>query len=172
MKLFGSLLFASMLFASATVFAQVDDSTAPPADLPQPTEETVAPAAAAPRPQAAAAPGVPATARVAPPRRVAAPDSIKGNARNDIQMIEAKESCANGLKSMALFNKSTTRPMKVKVEINVNFSGTSGGHTSQKFIIVDNLTMNETRIIGCGGCVNNPTGKVCTTYKIIAAVYK
>lgn len=171
MKFFGSLLFAAMLFASATVFAQVDDSTAPPADLPQPSEETVAPPApAAPRAQAAA-PGAPA-ARVAPVRRVAPADTIKGNARNDIQLVEAKESCANGLKSMALFNKSTTRPMKVKVEINVNFSGTSGGHTSQKSIIVDNLTMNETRIIGCGGCVNNPTGKVCTTYKIVAAVYK
>ncbi len=168
MKLLFTVLIAFLFSIPSGVYAQAEDSTLTPPDAPAPVEEVVAPAAVAP----VAKPGGPtAPARVAPPARVAV-DSIKGNARKAIAMMEGKEGCANGLKAVVLVNKDATRPLKAKVDISVVYTGTSGGHVSNKSILVDNLNMNETRTIGCSGCVQNPTGKTCTTYKIVAAQFK
>jgi hypothetical protein len=170
MKFFITLLFIVVFSGVNNLYAQVEDPDAPPTEVIPQDDEMVMPPAQDVVPPAAAPGAAPDVA--APAKKVVVADGIKGNARNSIQFTESKEKCGNGLKSMALTNTSATRPLKAKIDIEVSFSGVSGGHISKKSIIVDNLMMNETRIIGCGGCVSHRTGKTCTVYKIVAAVFK
>lgn len=114
-------------------------------------------------PAAAAAPA-PAAPRTAPVRT----DTIKGNAGRDVAIVVATGDCANGMKPMGITNKNATRPLMAKVDVIVTFSG----RMSKKSVLIDNLAAGEVRYIGCAGCVDNQTGKTCTTYKIIAAAYK
>ncbi len=114
---------------------------------------------------------VPATAAPAPIAPRPAPvrtDTIKGNAGRDVAIIAATGDCANGMKAMGITNKNANRPLMAKVDVIVTFSG----RMSKKSVLIDNLAAGEVRYIGCAGCVDNLTGKTCTTYKIIAAAYK
>ncbi|GAA4467995.1 hypothetical protein GCM10023093_24760 [Nemorincola caseinilytica] len=147
------------------MFAQVEDSTAPPADLPEVVE-------AAPTPAVASATDAPAAVKkpaVAPrPRPAAVQDTIKGNARNDVSFVALEGGCSGEMKGIAITNKSETRTMMVRVDVSVMFNG----RMSKKSTLVDNLSPKEVRTIGCTGCIDKPTGKACTSYKIIAAAFK
>lgn len=158
------LLLIVFLFTNAA-HAQVEDATMPPSEVPDQAPPPVD--IAAPR-QTMAAPGkAAAPARVAPPRPQKV-DTVKGNAGRDVAIVEGKGSCANNLNPKSVVNRSTTRVAKVGIEVQVVFRG----NMSKKIIIVDNLAPNENRAIGCDGCIENPTGQSCTTYKIVAAMFK
>jgi hypothetical protein len=162
MKLRLILLIVAILFCGTSTFAQVEDSTMPPAEVPEEItppatdENTVAPTVATAKP------------RVAPPvRQVVRTDTIKGNGRNDVELLAVKSSCGE-LTGVAIKNKASKGVMMVRVDVSVVFSG----RMSKKSTLVDNLGPNEVRSIGCTGCIEKSTGKACTTYKIIAAQYK
>ncbi|MBE2288708.1 MAG: hypothetical protein IAE95_04085, partial [Chitinophagaceae bacterium] len=95
-------------------------------------------------------------------------DTIKGNAGRMVAIVDAKGDCANGMKSSGITNRSADRSLMARVDVIMTF----GGRMSKKSVLIDNLAAGETRFVGCGGCVDNQTGKTCTTYKIIAAQYK
>ena len=135
-------LFACSLFSASRTFAQ---------------EEQPAPAAPQVRP------AVPA--KMAAP----APDAIKGNAAKDVSIVSATGSCSGSMKPIGIVNNAANgKSVIVKIELTANYSG----HVSKKSSIIDNIAPNETRFIGCTGCIDNPSGKTCSTYKIIAAAYK
>lgn len=99
---------------------------------------------------------------------IAAPDIIKGNAAKDVSIVNATGACTGSMKPIGIFNKADGRSVMVKIELSVTYSG----HISRKNQIIDNIGPNETRFIGCSGCQENASGQACSTYKIIAAVYK
>jgi hypothetical protein len=176
MKLRHTLLVAAMLMGSAA-FGQVEDPNAPPSEVPETTEvpaPTDMPPAEVPSATvpAGTAP-VAATARpgkAAPPivKHITLPDTIKGNARFEVSFMESEANCSPGMKGLFITNKSETRPIKVRVDVAMLYNG----RMSKKSILVDNLAPKEVRAIGCQGCIDKPTGKACSTYKIIAAAYK
>jgi hypothetical protein len=145
------LVFFSLCTISAK--AQVTDTTAHVAD-----KELPADVAATPSVQSQVK-----TAVKAQPR-----DTIKGNAGRVVALMPATGACNNGMKSVGITNKSADRMLMAKVDMIINFSG----KMTHKSMLIDNLVAGETRYVGCMGCVDNATGKTCTTYKIIAAAYK
>lgn len=140
-------------FCSVGVKAQVTDSSTHGIDKELPVDVAAAPAV-----QAQVKAAVKAQPR----------DTIKGNAGRVVALIPASGSCANGLKSVGITNKSADKILMAKVDMIINFSG----KMTHKSMLIDNLVAGETRYVGCMGCVDNATGKTCTTYKIIAAAYK
>lgn len=167
MKLKFILPLALFLFTATGAFAQVEDSTAPPTDIPEAVDASLeSPLAETP----ATAPSTTATKPAAPPvRRVVNVDTIKGNARNDVAFVPLKNAnCGNGMDGLAITNKHVNRTMMVRVDVSVMYNG----RMSKKSTLVDNLSPKEVRTIGCSGCIDKPTGKACTTYKIIAAQFK
>lgn len=145
------LLSAMFLFGISGAYAQVEETPDEgPADAP--AAPTAVAKTAAPRP--------------APVKKSI--DTIRGNAGKDLEIIEWKGDCTTPMKSMAITNKSANRTIKAAVEVLVNFMG----RQSKKNVIIDNLNAGETRFIGCAGCIDNQTGKTCTSYKIIIAMYK
>lgn len=155
---FKLLVVLAFVFSFTTrVNAQVQDSASAPPSEPAQVDN------AAQRQTMTAPPA----AKVAPPRPKNV-DTVKGNAGKDVSIVPSTSPCANDLKSLAVTNKSATRTIKVGIEVQVVFMG----RMTKKNIIVDNLSPNEVRAIGCSGCVSNATGKTCTTYRIFAAMYK
>lgn len=166
MKLRSVLFLVAIFFCISGAYAQVADSTAPPAEVPEATEvplpaPTAEPEATTAAPAAAAKPA-------APKPRPVVQDTIKGNARNDVSFVALPSSCGGEMKNLAITNKNETRVMMVRVDVSVMYSG----RISKKSTLVDNLSPKEVRTIGCSGCIDKPTGKACTTYKIIAAQFK
>jgi hypothetical protein len=163
-----------IVFACTTgAYAQVEDSTAPPADLPDAVEAPAAePSAATPNGAVGITPITHTTSKATtPPVRRPAPvaDTIKGNARNDVAFVPMKGgSCGNGMEGLSITNKHTSRTMMVRVDVSVMYNG----RISKKSTLIDNLSPKEVRAVGCSGCIDKPTGKACTTYKIIAAQFK
>jgi len=153
MKLILTILSAMIFSTAITVHAQEETKTPPDQ-----------------APAATAAPATQAGAKIAP-AKPAAPrsiDTIRGNAGKDVAFVEAKGDCAGGLKPIGITNKSKNWAIKAAVDVLVTF----GGRVSKKTIIVDNLVAGEVRFLGCTGCIDNQTGKTCTTYKITIAAYK
>jgi hypothetical protein len=153
-----TILFIIAFFCFSSIYAQVDSSDMPvPADAP----------AVAPTPPTTAAPPARANAVRPAPR---AAEMVKGNAGKDVSIVPATgTACANNLSPIGIVNKCTnSRAIIALVEVTTVFSG----HASKKQIRVDNVAPNETRYIGCSGCIKSPTGQTCTTYKILAAIYK
>lgn len=148
-KLFTLFAFSFLITAAAN--AQEDPKTATPQS-------------------ATAGEAVPQQAKPQPPARPAQmrTDTIKGNAGRMVAIVDAKGDCANGMKSLGITNRSTDRSLMARVDVIMTF----GGRMSKKSVLIDNLAAGETRFVGCGGCVDNQTGKTCTTYKIMAAQYK
>lgn len=166
----------AIVFACTTgAYAQVEDSTAPPSDLPDAVEaptSTPEPAVANTSGAVGITPVSPAANKPAtPPTRRPAPvaDTIKGNARNDVAFVPMKGgSCGNGMEGLSITNKHISRTMMVRVDVSVMYNG----RISKKSTLIDNLSPKEVRAVGCSGCIDKPTGKACTTYKIIAAQFK
>jgi hypothetical protein len=164
MKLRHTLLVAAMLLGSAA-FGQVEDPNAPPSEVPE-TTEVPAPTDMPPAEVA----GTAKTGKPAAPivKHITLPDTIKGNARFDVSFMESEANCSPGMKGLFITNKSETRPIKVRVDVAMLYNG----RMSKKSMLIDNLAPKEVRAIGCQGCIDKPTGKACSTYKIIAAAYK
>ena len=145
MKLTFSLLFVVALLPASAVFAQEGQpAQAPPAGV------QIKP--------------------IMPAKPAAAPDAIKGNAAKDVSIVSAVGSCPGaGMKPIGIINKSANgKAVMVKIELTANYSG----HVSKKNSIIDNIAPNETRFIGCSGCTESASGQNCSSYKILAAVYK
>lgn len=158
MKLRSLLLAMTFCFSTTVLFAQVEGENTPPEEVPvEATTETPAVSATPARP-------APAHHRAAAPRT----DTIKGNAGRVVELVDGNGSCASGLHSYAIVNKSPDKVVKARVDMLVVFHG----RASKKSMLIDNLIPGETRLVGCGGCISNPTGKTCTTIKIYAAAYK
>ncbi len=144
MKLTFSLLFAVALLSASVVFAQEGQpAQAPPVSV--------------------------QTKPIMPARLATSPDVIKGNATKDVSIVSTGGSCLAGMKPVGIVNTSSNgKAIKVKVELAANYST----HVSKKTTIIDNIAPNETRFIGCTGCIENVAGETCSTYKILAAIYK
>lgn len=159
---------------STSAYAQVEDSTAPPSDLPDAVEAAAPatePTAATGNGTAGITPVIPTPGKPSTPPRRPAPvaDTIKGNARNEVAFVPMKGgSCGNGMEGLSITNKHTSRTMMVRVDVSVMYNG----RISKKSTLIDNLSPKEVRAVGCSGCIDKPTGKACTTYKIIAAQFK
>ena len=149
MKLKHYILIAFVTMGFPQAYAQ-EETPAPPPPAEQPA--TVAPPKVAPRPKAL------------PPV-----DSIKGNASGAVSIVSATGSCNNNLKPVGIMSKATNgRNLIARIEVTAAYNG----HVSKKNINIDNIAPNETRYIGCSGCMDNPSGQTCTSYKILAAAYK
>ncbi len=148
------LLVFVLLFSFAKgTYAQVDSTPPPPPLDTVSFRQTTAPMRPMPpRP-------------TAPKPRV---DTVRGNAGRFVSMIEVKGDCGNGMKALAVTNKSQDKAVKARVDVIVTY----GSKVTAKSIVVDNLAPNEVRNVGCGGCIGNATGKTCTEYKLVGAMFK
>jgi len=110
-----------------------------------------------------------AAAKPAPANAVLQWEAISGNAAGDIFIVgNPKGSCNNGLSPINIINTSADKAIIATVEITTKY----GGHVNRKISTVDNLSPNETRSVGCMGCMESSSFKSCFTYRIITATYK
>ena len=94
-------------------------------------------------------------------------DTVKGNAAKSVIFVYGTESCASGMRGIAI-NNTSERIVAAKVEVTTTYSG----HTSKKILTIDDLSPHEKRTIGCTGCSDKSLYTTCSTYRAVIAVYK
>jgi hypothetical protein len=87
---------------------------------------------------------------------------------DDAEIVVGSQQCNQEWAASAIKNKSTNKFLAVTIEETKRL-GTS--NPTKKTIVISNIAPQEKRNVGCRGCGQTTTGRLCISYKILAAVY-
>lgn len=88
--------------------------------------------------------------------------------KDDAKFVAGTKHCNKDWQAVDIMNNSGSRFLTVTVEESSSLNSTPW---PKKTMVFHRLAPKEKRELGCKGCGNITTGRLCVSYKVLAAVY-